>query len=242
MKLKIIATSLALVAFSSYSSNSFVTIISKKDSVYEVGELNPPAEPILRNMCSDILARGESVGNGVYSVDPDGVGTDYSAKEAYCDMTGGGWTLFDSFGTKLKATDASGTPSFNAQDITTKTATTSAGYSVRTDYPVIFNDSRYARTDYHLQWFSSNDPSYKVGGWIRKTMPDWITGLKVNHINMNPPSSNNNFVSYNGVEQTIPASTDTTTDVETIFSGITGGQLMQLKETDMFYIESVWVK
>ncbi len=44
--------------------------------------------------CKDILARGNSSGDGVYWIDPDGSGVGMEAIQVYCDMTtdNGGWT------------------------------------------------------------------------------------------------------------------------------------------------------
>lgn len=45
--------------------------------------------------CADLLARNAGLASGVYSIDPDGAGTEFSAMDAYCDgeTDGGGWTL-----------------------------------------------------------------------------------------------------------------------------------------------------
>ena len=46
----------------------------------------------VQTSCESILLSGGSTGDGVYSIDPDGSGGD-APFDAYCDMTGGGWTL-----------------------------------------------------------------------------------------------------------------------------------------------------
>lgn len=48
--------------------------------------------PVVRASCLAIHSAGESTGNGVYTVDPDGAGAGAPAN-VYCNMTDGGWTL-----------------------------------------------------------------------------------------------------------------------------------------------------
>lgn len=80
-----------------------------------------PLEVVLREgtsfaSCKEILEAGQSVGDGIYTIDPDGSGGD-SPFGAYCDMTadGGGWTLAGTYpatepGGKDRLTDYSPLP------------------------------------------------------------------------------------------------------------------------------------
>jgi hypothetical protein len=47
-----------------------------------------------KRSCKEILSAGLSTGNGIYLIDPDGIGGTYQPVKVYCDMvtSGGGWT------------------------------------------------------------------------------------------------------------------------------------------------------
>ena len=53
------------------------------------GGLWPAEGCVVHTSCLSILESGGSTGDGVYQIDPDGSG----AFDAWCDMSGGGWTL-----------------------------------------------------------------------------------------------------------------------------------------------------
>ena len=68
-------------------------ILIRESDPIEREELEVVDAPIGRN-CKEIMARGDSAGDGVYRIDPTGQQSDAIAFAAYCDMTtdGGGWT------------------------------------------------------------------------------------------------------------------------------------------------------
>lgn len=184
-----------------------------------------------RQMCVNILNRGLSTGNGVYNVDPDGDGTTYSPVPAYCDMDNGGWTLYDSFGTKLLMTGQNNPNAYNGNNINSSAALSAAGYTV---YSNLFNDTYYGyHVDaYHLQWFYGGAPK----GYLQKTMPNWIEGVRV--MANNEWYGGTQYIKYGDNDSSMGNYQATTPH---IFND-TGGKLLYLEEGGIFWIESLWVK
>ncbi|MCL1089925.1 hypothetical protein L2744_09960 [Shewanella profunda] len=58
--------------------------------------LSDSGNNIVKRTCNEILKTGNSVGDGYYTIDPDGEEVGVEPFEVYCDMTNqdGGWTLF----------------------------------------------------------------------------------------------------------------------------------------------------
>lgn len=185
----------------------------------------------LREMCVNILNRGLSTGNGVYNVDPDGDGTTYSPVPAYCDMDNGGWTLYDSFGTKLLMTGQNNPNAYNGNNINTGAKIDAAGY---TRYAGSINTTSYGYhiDDYHVQWFQSGAPI----GYIQKTMPSWIEGVKV--ISTNEWYGGSQVISYGSDSRNVSGNQTTQ---HHIFND-TGGKVLRMQENGIFWTESVWIK
>ena len=78
-----------------------------------------------RKSCKEILDNGQSIGNGYYYIDPDGINFGNSEFEVYCDMTtdGGGWTQIakfssGSYGVITSSTYTSGVGTTKSSDYT----------------------------------------------------------------------------------------------------------------------------
>ena len=67
-------------------------LASNTDDCDDLNALYNPTLGCYGNDCADILSNGWSIGDGVYSIDPDGSGGS-APYDVYCDMTtdGGGW-------------------------------------------------------------------------------------------------------------------------------------------------------
>lgn len=180
---------------------------------------------VTRNLCSDIKARNSGAGNGVYTVDLDGAGPS-APRSAYCDMSGGGWTLFDSFGSYLYKTRNS-QPAYNKRGINSTSALSSAGYSY---YLNVINTSSYTRSSYFMQFFYGSSPQ----GWIKRTIPSWAKKVRV--VASNQWYGGTDWIAYRGTTKTVspykkPANYD--------FSG--GGGTLLMKENGILWVDSVWV-
>lgn len=187
-------------------------------------------------MCVDILNRGESVGDGIYDIDPDGVGDEYLSKEAYCDMGNGGWTLYDSFGTELKQKGIPNPESFNAKNINTKSATIAAGYNVCFDQ-VNTTVNGYHTEPSFMQWHQG----YESKGFMKKTLPTWANqGIRVDTSNEWSSSIGKQAIYYNSILVN-EINAKTTYQIYEINKS-TSGMELKLEEIGMFWIDSVWVK
>lgn len=195
---------------------------TRQDTV--VNEIAATGEMIVRNMCVDILERNPGSGNGTYSVDPDGVGP-ISARNAYCAMTTGGWTLLDNFGNFNYDI-----PAYNAPLINSMSAVSSAGYT--------HNLTHYNYSDYIVnKFYSQLIRSGSATGYIQKAMPEWATGVRVDIANW---YGGFNDVDLDGYTKTI--STMTYPNQTTVTFRGTGMLTISERPSGIMWIDAIYVK
>lgn len=183
----------------------------------------------LREMCINILNRGNSIGDGVYQVDPDGDGSVYAPRAAYCDMTGGGWTLYDSFGTKLVKTGLSNPASYNYANINSTSSLTAAHYN----YSLMsLNNTYYTVSPYYMQFFYDSEPF----GFIQKTMPTWAESVRMD--TSNEWYGGSQTISYGSDARSVGGNKGYT---KYIFNK-SGGEVLRAQENGIVWVDSVWVK
>lgn len=186
----------------------------------EVGTL------VKRNMCIDILNNGNSNGDGIYTVDPDGEGGE-AARDAYCDMSGGGWTLFDSFGTKLIKTGDVNPPAYNGNNINSGSSLTASGYIYWINN---INNGKYYTSPYYMQFFYGSSPR----GYIERNLPDWIQGVRV--------SASNEWYAYAGYIRVGDVTKSQPGYRKQEYLDFQPGDSLRMTETGIYWVDSVWVK
>lgn len=207
-----------------------ISTIKEEQTITRSESQSATGTKIVRNLCVDILNRGESTGNGVYTVDLDGEGTAHTARSAYCDMNGGGWTLYDSFGSKLVMTGGANPAAYNYSNINSTSALSSAGYNYYLNAINSTYDNYYV-SPFYMQFFYGSTPY----GYIQKTIPSWALGVRV--YQAHNWYGGTNWVSYGSTTYSIPEWAGGSFKT---FSG--GGKTLTMKENGIFWIDSVWVK
>lgn len=176
---------------------------------------------IVRNMCVDILARNPGSSNGNYYVDYDGDGPN-PQKLAYCNMSGGGWTLYDDFGTSSSLT------AYNHSKITSKSTLLSAGYTTNN---TTFNSTNYVvKSDYLAMFYGG-----ETKGWAKKSMPSWVQGVKVKF---------GHYYSKSYAKVQLGSQSETITVGQTKTAYFTGTGTLTFSEypTSIIWVDAVWVK
>ncbi len=214
------------------NNNAFRVKIAASNLLINPDKAYQAVESKGRHLCADILNEYASSGNGYYNVDPDKDGP-LQSKEVYCDMEGGGWTLYENFGS-LNFTAMSPTLGYSHNHINSREELAEAGYSVLAN---IINGSEpwgYHIDDFHFQFFEGASDL----GYIEKELPRWIEQVRIDTDHQWYGGYNTFTFGNNTYRQ------DASTPRESIiFNSSADNRLLRIEETQgIVWVEALWVK
>lgn len=227
MKIKIIILLIGMIIIlinplDAVAESTFVMKIDRKDR----NDIQV-VKNVERKMCFDILQENPTSINGIYLVNPDGDLTAYPAKLAYCDMSGGGWTLYDDFGTKNITANAI-VQAYNLNKINSIEKLAKANYETLI---TTINSPTYRIEEGYMHYFNSGQPL----GYIQKVMPNWVASVRVDTEHTWYSGYNNYyFGSQSYYEESYAGRTEKI---------LNGNGMLRLEETlGIVWIDAVWVK
>jgi hypothetical protein len=177
--------------------------------------------------CNEILIAGNSVGDGIYTITPFG-----SNKQVYCDMTGGGWTLIDSFASNDTDID-NYNAAYGLSAINTTSELTSAGFSY---YLSNINDIvsySYTVKSGYMAFYYSGGPI----GYISKILPNIGTQVKIKYGNWY--GYGNSSIYLNSILKNRITLNSGASEFITTYNN---GDELKITEDGITTIGSIWIK